>query len=115
MGAALCLLTATASADYFQVPLQPGSVAYTDSQIVPYVPGLPSAAAAPVVVAPYAEGFATPPASSSGSGDMLAAGAVVGMFAVMGYSVGRSTTGQLRPVRAVSPWGPWRSARRRTR
>jgi len=92
---ALCFLTATASADFFQVPLQPGNLAYT--QPGAYVSGLPSAAAAPVVVAPYAE--VTPPASSSGSSDMLAAGAVVGMFAVMGYSVGRSTTGAT-PARA---------------
>merc|ERR1719379_2682674 len=78
----LCFLTA--AAQFFQAPVQPGTYAYADQQPVTYLRGVPSS------VVPAA-GFATAPTPSSNSGQLLALGCVVSMFAVLGYSVGRTS------------------------
>jgi light-harvesting complex I chlorophyll a/b binding protein 1 len=80
----LCFLTAAAAQQFFQAPVQPGTVAYADTQPVAYLRGVPS-------VAVPAAGYAPAPTPSWNSGDVLTLGCVVSMFAVLGYSVGRNS------------------------
>jgi light-harvesting complex I chlorophyll a/b binding protein 1 len=77
----LCFFTA--AAQFFQAPVQPQTYAYAEPQPVTYLRGVPS-------MAPAA-GFATAPTPSSNSGNFLALGCVVSMFAVLGYSIGQSS------------------------
>ena len=79
----LCFFTAAAN-EFFQAPVQPGTIAYADTQPVAYLRGVPS-------VAVPAAGYATAPAPSSNSVELLALGCVVGMFAVIGYNAGQTS------------------------